>query len=162
MHVYFNGFQALRATRLKHAGASVLPPIRATISTGENMVAIRISDEGMCCSTCTELRSHRWSLQPGGGLLIPQITSPSDLFSFSHLRNSTRMEDSRLGVLRSMSLSTQGITATVKEQLNTMSQAATKETPDRIAPHPRIGIGLPMSNIFATFVFFIGIAVSVY
>jgi pyruvate dehydrogenase kinase 2/3/4 len=64
------------------------------------------------------------------------------------------MEDSRLGALRSMSLSTQGITATVKEQLNTMSQAATKETPDRIAPHPRIGIGLPMSNIFATFVFF--------
>lgn len=91
---------------------------------------------------------------PGGGLLTPQIKSPSDLFSFSHLRNSTRMEDSRLGALRSVSSSTHGITATVKEQLMTLSQPTRRESPDRSAPHPRIGIGLPMSNIFATSVVF--------
>ncbi|KAI0092427.1 alpha-ketoacid dehydrogenase kinase [Irpex rosettiformis] len=123
---------SLRATRLTHADARTLPPIQATISAGENMVAIRISDQG-------------------GGLLLPQIKSPSDLFSFSHLRNSTRMEHSRLGALRSVSSSTKGITATVKEQLGSMSQPTTRERPDRTAPYPRIGIGLPMSNIFATY-----------
>ncbi len=38
--------QSLRATRLTHQDAPTLPPIRATISAGENMVAIRISDQG--------------------------------------------------------------------------------------------------------------------
>ncbi|KAI0698590.1 branched-chain alpha-ketoacid dehydrogenase [Cytidiella melzeri] len=123
---------ALRAARLTHRNAPSLPPIRATISMGEHMVAIRISDQG-------------------GGLLIPQIKSPSDLFSFSHLRNSTRMEDSRLGALRSVSTSTLGITATVQEQLNAMSQAAPRKSSDGGTLRPRIGFGLPMSNIFATY-----------
>ncbi|KAI0340926.1 alpha-ketoacid dehydrogenase kinase N-terminal domain-containing protein [Trametopsis cervina] len=122
----------MRATRLAHRDAPVLPPIRVTISAGENMVNIRISDQG-------------------GGLLIPEIKSPADLFSFSHLRNATRMEDSRLGALRTVSSSGQGIIATVKEQLSTISPDKARDGPDRSAPHPRIGIGLPMSNIFAKY-----------
>ena len=83
---------------------------------------------------------------------MPQIKSPSDLFSFSHLRNSTRMDHSRLGALRTVSLGKRGITATVKEQLLSIGQPKARTVPDRSAPHPHIGIGLPISNIFATYV----------
>ncbi len=94
------------------------------------------------------------ALGSGGGLFIPQIKSPSDLFSFSHIRNATRLEDSRLGALRTASSRSQGLRATVDEQLNVMArkESTTDEAPDRSAPHPRIGIGLPMSNIYATYV----------
>lgn len=88
----------------------------------------------------------------GGGLLTPQIKAPADLFSFSHVRNATRLEDARLGALRTVSSSSKGMKATVDEQLYAVNRAATEDTPDRSAPHPRIGIGLPMSNIFATYV----------
>ncbi|EKM59520.1 uncharacterized protein PHACADRAFT_250081 [Phanerochaete carnosa HHB-10118-sp] len=120
---------SFRATRIKHPHAETLPPIRATIVSGENFVTIRISDQG-------------------GGLLTPQIKSPSDLFSFSHVRNATRMEHSRLGALRTVSSSTKGMTATVHEQLYAVNRV---DAPDRSTPHPRIGIGLPMSNIYATY-----------
>lgn len=123
---------AFRATRIKHLRAEKLPPIRATIVSGEDLVTIRISDQG-------------------GGLLTPQIKSPSDLFSFSHVRNATRLEDARLGALRTVSSSTKGMKATVDEQLYAVNRAASEEAPDRSAPHPRIGIGLPMSNIYATY-----------
>ena len=101
---------------------------------------------------------------PGGGLVIPNnpIQDPSDLFSFSHVRNAARMEDSRLGALRSFSSSPQGIKATVGEQvgrlqIGALDQDAINNSPDNadkeagVGPHPRIGIGLPMSNIFATY-----------
>ena len=83
---------------------------------------------------------------------MPGIKSPADLFSFSHLRNATRLEDARLGALRTISSSSQGMKATVEEQLHASNRAEAEEAPDRSTPHPRIGIGLPMSNIFATFV----------
>ncbi|KAG6844903.1 hypothetical protein H0H87_002602 [Tephrocybe sp. NHM501043] len=97
----------------------------------------------------------------GGGLFTPenQIKTPSDLFSFSHIRNATRLEDSRLGALRSFSSSAQGIRATVGEQVdrwqsdNNLADEEEANNPEReagVGPHPRIGIGLPMSNIFAT------------
>jgi pyruvate dehydrogenase kinase 2/3/4 len=103
----------------------------------------------------------------GGGLSTPQnpVQHPSDLFSFSHVRNATRLEDSRLGALRTFSSSPQGITATVGEQvgrwqtytLHQMENAikSSSNHPEKdagVGPHPRIGIGLPMSNIFATYV----------
>jgi hypothetical protein len=94
----------------------------------------------------------------GGGLLTPQIKSPSDLFSFSHVRNATRMEDARLGALRTVSSSSTGMRATVDEQLHAVKRAQSEDAPDRSAPHPRIGIGLPMSNIYATSVYFLLIA----
>ncbi|KAI0774285.1 alpha-ketoacid dehydrogenase kinase [Fomes fomentarius] len=126
---------SFRATRLKHPTASVLPPVRATIVANENNVYIRISDQG-------------------GGLVSPEIKSPSDLFSFSHVRNAGRLADTRLGALRTVSSSTCGMTATVSEQL-----AAWRRQPgvqgdmpaDTVEPPPRIGIGLPMSNIYATY-----------
>jgi len=84
-HVEYIFFELLKnamlATVQRYHNAPVLPPIRATIVAGNDDVGIRISDQG-------------------GGLLIPQINSPSDLFSFSHVRNATRMDRSRLGALR--------------------------------------------------------------
>ncbi|KAH7929474.1 alpha-ketoacid dehydrogenase kinase [Leucogyrophana mollusca] len=131
---------AMRATELNHRDASTLPAIRATIVAGENDVGVRISDQG-------------------GGLSSAQIQSPSDLFSFSHIRNATRMDPPRLGALRTAS--SIGVKATVAEQIGRWQSqdeesdsVAGGKDPEReagIAPHPRIGLGLPMSNIFTTY-----------
>ncbi|CCM01573.1 uncharacterized protein FIBRA_03633 [Fibroporia radiculosa] len=126
---------SFRATRLRHPKNRQLPPIRATIVAGDNDVTIRISDQG-------------------GGLLTPGIKHPSDLFSFSHVRNPARLDVSRLGALRIVSSSGRGMTATVDEQLDVMRNSTEVEDPQQnagVSPHPRIGIGLPMSNIFATY-----------
>lgn len=93
----------------------------------------------------------------GGGLSHAEtlISTPSDLFSFSHVRNATRLEDSRIGALRSASQSQEGLRATIAEQLGSWEKARKQEivysptSPSQVL-HPRIGIGLPMSNIFAT------------
>lgn len=92
----------------------------------------------------------------GGGLFSAPIQSPSDLFSFSHIRNAMRMNDDRLGALRTAS--TKGVRATVAEQVgDEMERSHEGKDPEReagIAPHQQIGLGLPMSNIFATWVSF--------
>ncbi|KAM5540525.1 hypothetical protein V8D89_005983 [Ganoderma adspersum] len=124
---------AFRATRLKHPTADVLPPVRATVVASDNNVCVRISDQG-------------------GGLLSPEIKTPSDLFSFSHVRNAARLEDARLGALRTVSSSTRGMTATVSEQVGGLQPDAHGEIPsDYASPNPTIGMGLPMSNIYATY-----------
>lgn len=127
---------SLRATLLKHFKSlpSPLPPIQTTIAEGTNDVSIRISDQG-------------------GGLWSPenQITSPADLFSFSHIRNASRMEMSRLGVLRSMSSSREGIRATIGEQISRWKRTENPELEAGVGPHRSFGLGLPMSNIFATY-----------
>ncbi|KAI0335479.1 alpha-ketoacid dehydrogenase kinase N-terminal domain-containing protein [Cubamyces sp. BRFM 1775] len=124
---------SLRATRQKHPSARVLPPIRVTVVASDNDVYLRISDQG-------------------GGLISPEIKSPSDLFSFSHVRNATRLADARLGALRTLSSSQQGMTATVSEQIGKWQRDSDGDAPaDGVNPHPRIGIGLPMSNIYATY-----------
>jgi pyruvate dehydrogenase kinase 2/3/4 len=104
-------------------------------------------------------------LHAGGGLCTPEnpIKTPSDLFSFSHIRNATRLEDERLGALRTVSSSPEGVRATIGEQVgrwqNTLLNQVERnikcspngpELEAGVGPHPRIGIGLPMSNIFAT------------
>lgn len=88
--------------------------------------------------------------------MMPQIKSPSDLFSFSHLRNATRLEDARLGALRTVSSRKQGVRATVDEQIDTWQRPSEARRAENgtnqggsPSPLPRIGIGLPMSNIFA-------------
>lgn len=90
----------------------------------------------------------------GGGLSSASIQSPSDLFSFSHVRNATRMNDDRLGALRTAS--SRGVKATVAEQVgDEVERSQEGKDPEReagIALHQRIGLGLPMSNIFATWV----------
>ncbi|KAF8845800.1 alpha-ketoacid dehydrogenase kinase [Paxillus ammoniavirescens] len=129
---------AMRATGFRHRDSVTLPPICATIVAGEHDVGVRISDQG-------------------GGLFSASIQSPSDLFSFSHIRNATRMDDNRLGALRTAS--SRGVKATVAEQVggwqaNETERAQVGNDPEReagIAPHQRIGLGLPMSNIFATY-----------
>jgi len=98
-----------------------------------------------------------WRRRLGGG--IPNVKAPSDLFSFSHIRNSARLDDSRLGALRDASQSTEGLMATVTEQLGKKrtrrpvpsSSDAQPDPAQRVGAdvHARIGIGLPMSNIYA-------------
>ena len=91
---------------------------------------------------------------PGGGLVFPKLTSPSDLFSFSHVRNTTRLDTSRIGALRTSSSRPQGMKATVREQVAAWEEERkNEETPESkagVGKHSRMGIGLPMSNIFAT------------
>ncbi|OAX43470.1 alpha-ketoacid dehydrogenase kinase [Rhizopogon vinicolor AM-OR11-026] len=146
---------AMRATGLNHRNSSTLPPILATIVAGENDVGLRISDQGGHYFTRLEMNPK--SISTGGGLSSARIKSPSDLFSFSHVRNATRMDDTRLGALRSAS--SRGVRATVAEQIgpwkteqsNVNSHDKDPEREAGIAPHPRIGLGLPMSNIFTTY-----------
>ncbi|KAL1755096.1 branched-chain alpha-ketoacid dehydrogenase [Schizophyllum commune] len=157
---------SMRATVETHPDTNHFPPIHATIVAGEHDVGIRISDQG-------------------GGLLTPytRVSSPADLFSFSHVRNGVRLESSRIGALRELGSSPQGVWATTREQrgetgedvedegveaasadaegmVQTPSNSSAVDSPAKaddperrggIAPHPRIGIGLPMSKIFATY-----------
>ncbi|KAJ3991092.1 hypothetical protein F5050DRAFT_1317299 [Lentinula boryana] len=118
----------------KHAGSTKLPPIIATIAAGDNAIGMRITDQG-------------------GGLLTLQnsVQNPADLFSFSHIRNSARMEHSRLLSLRTASSYHQGIWAAVNEQVENWQCLPNPEKEDGVERHARMGIGLPMSNIFATY-----------
>jgi hypothetical protein len=89
------------------------------------------------------------------------VQTPSDLFSFSHIRNAARLQNSRIGALRTLSSSPHGMRATVDEQVGRWQTLPSGNHPDGdatdpeveagVGPHPRIGIGLPMSNIFATY-----------
>ncbi|KDR83715.1 hypothetical protein GALMADRAFT_236055 [Galerina marginata CBS 339.88] len=129
---------SMRATYIKHQSESYLPPIQVTIVAGEHDVGIRISDQG------GGLRGSR-----------SQVFKPSDLLSFSHVRNATRLEDSRLGALRTASLSEHGLRGTVDEQVGSWNKTIPQEspTPDKAKQifQSRIGIGLPMSYIYATY-----------
>jgi pyruvate dehydrogenase kinase 2/3/4 len=71
------------------------------------------------------------------------------------------MEDQRLGALRTFSASPEGVRATVGEQVGRWQSTSRDQVVEGeclndpkkevvIGPHPRIGMGLPMSNIFAT------------
>lgn len=96
-------------------------------------------------------------LDPGGGLsLNTHIQTPSDLFSFSHVRNTGRVEDVRIGALRHAISSSKGIKGTVGEQMAETSPGLFLDVSREVREHvvssetpPRIGIGLPMSNIYA-------------
>lgn len=92
-----------------------------------------------------------------------QIHSPSDLFSFSHVRNASRLEQDNLGPLRSASASPTGMRATVDELASRWKDewrqredgTSLKNDPELksgMGNYPRLGIGLAMSNIFARYV----------
>lgn len=99
---------------------------------------------------------------PGGGL---PVKDPKDLYSFSHLRNATRLEDDRIGALRSAGSTPSNrlfVFGTVAEQLARLLPNVQERTADsgntsfsRPAARPpiaaRIGLGLPLSNIYATY-----------
>ena len=82
----------------------------------------------------------------GGGLRSSSTETPHDIFSFSHVRNATRLHDDRLGALRHLSTSGQGLRATVDEQLDRWNAGAE----DRPLVG-RMGLGLPLSNVYATY-----------
>lgn len=133
---------AMHATVLTHHKNGVLPPIRVTVFAGEHDIGLRISDQG-------------------GGLVTSGniVANPADLCSFSHIRNASRLENDRIGALRSATASEKGIRATVQEQVlwwkddlegndSFNQQLPPSQTPQG---NTRIGIGLPMSKIFATY-----------
>ena len=72
------------------------------------------------------------------------VSSPEDLYSFSHLRNRSRLEGDRLGALRDINASGRGLSATSAEQLADIGPAKSHKI-------GRIGLGLPMSNMYATY-----------
>jgi pyruvate dehydrogenase kinase 2/3/4 len=100
---------------------------------------------------------NSYLLTPGGGLSTnTHVQNPSDLFSFSHVRNTGRLEDVRIGALRHAISSSKGIKGTVSEQVTELSLESSldvrREVRERVVSletPPRIGIGLPMSNIYA-------------
>lgn len=63
------------------------------------------------------------------------------------------MEHSRLISLRTASSYRRGIWATVNEQVENWNRSPDPEKDAGVGRHARMGIGLPMSNIFATCVF---------
>lgn len=92
----------------------------------------------------------------------PQIRSPSDLFSFSHVRNASRLAQDNLGPLRTASASPTGMRATVEELVGRWKdewRQSEDGTPLKNDPelksgvdcHPRLGIGLAMCNVFARY-----------
>ncbi|EIN10655.1 alpha-ketoacid dehydrogenase kinase N-terminal domain-containing protein [Punctularia strigosozonata HHB-11173 SS5] len=128
---------SMRATRRFHATSKSVPPIYVTVVGNSDTVGVRISDQG-------------------GGLVTKAIKSPSDLFSFSHARNASRLEDERLVALRTASSHPHGIRATVDEQVKRWKNGSSLgdgDVPGRGSSRvlSRIGIGLPMSHIHATY-----------
>ena len=78
-----------------------------------------------------------------------------DLFSFSHIRNTARLDHARIDALRDATSSPQGLRGTVMEQLNRSKRGKTsnKKDPEHkagVGSHQKMGIGFPLSNIFAT------------
>ncbi|KAH9056571.1 alpha-ketoacid dehydrogenase kinase N-terminal domain-containing protein [Lactarius vividus] len=134
---------AMQATAAKHGKKSDLPAILVTLVAAPDCIGIRISDQG-------------------GGLLSPHIRSPSDLFSFSHVRNASRLEQDRLGPLRTVCASPTGMRATVEELVQRWKdewprgedESYLQNNPERksgAGHRPRLGIGLALCNIFARY-----------
>ncbi|KAG8685046.1 hypothetical protein FRC09_014993 [Ceratobasidium sp. 395] len=121
---------AMRHTVLRNGGMGEPAPIRATIVAGPDIMNVRISDQG-------------------GGLRSSNAQPPhDDMFSFSHVRNATRLHDERLGALRHLSSSGGGLRATVDEQLDRWNTNSGSGAPPLVG---RMGLGLPLSNIYATY-----------
>ncbi|CEL59532.1 hypothetical protein RSOLAG1IB_03465 [Rhizoctonia solani AG-1 IB] len=118
---------AMRHTVLRNGGLGEPAPIRATIVAGPDIMNVRISDQG-------------------GGLRSSSSQTAHDMFSFSHVRNATRLHDERLGALRHLSSSGRGLRATVDEQVERWN-----ESNDKRPLVGRMGLGLPLSNIYATY-----------
>ncbi|KAF8914666.1 branched-chain alpha-ketoacid dehydrogenase [Mucidula mucida] len=136
-HLEYIVFEILKnsmdATCRHHASSTRLPEIAITIAEGVNDVGIRVSDQG-------------------GGLSLEDhpVNSSGDLFSFSHVRNATRLEHSRLGALRTVVGKREGLRATVSEQVARWKLNSDEK--DHVeAVDQRIGVGLPMSHIFSTY-----------
>jgi pyruvate dehydrogenase kinase 2/3/4 len=91
----------------------------------------------------------------GGGLMLQESQTPSDLYSFSHLRNNTRLDEDRIGALQHFSQRKGGLRGTVDETITLAQSSAEREAPCESldeTPVPRqMGIGLPLSNIYATY-----------
>lgn len=115
----------------------------------------QIKVEVFCC-----ISLYSFDHPSGGGLRNAgsRFENASDIFSFSHIRNATRLDNSRLGALRRASISENGFRGTVDEQIGQWQKVRDSDTTRSMMDgtnvqqilHPRIGIGLPMSYIYAT------------
>lgn len=83
--------------------------------------------------------------------MLYDTQSPSDLYSFSHLRNSSRLDTERIGALRQGG--SQGLFGIIDEQTARWGQTAVDGSSEESAGQQfeRMGLGLPLSNIYATY-----------
>lgn len=70
------------------------------------------------------------------------------------MRNAARLDDVRLDALRGAMSSPRGIQGTVREQVEqewrqAVSEGESSDLRERVQVPARIGIGLPMSNVYA-------------
>ncbi|KAF8312561.1 branched-chain alpha-ketoacid dehydrogenase [Cantharellus anzutake] len=152
-----NAIRATRTFKYPSDRESRQRNVRVTIVASTDDISLRISDNG-------------------GGLSTPD---PTSLYSFSHLRNAARLESERLGALRdavdASSHLKRGIVGTIGEQLKrllpvdkaaqilaqhgglgaaglgTGATEAKRLESSHDRGRERIGLGLPMSNIYATY-----------
>lgn len=154
----------MTALRTKADPGHVPRVITATIAADENNVNVRISDQGRL--TYLNLTDPWQPLTPlntlGGGLLLPENQHPSNLFSFSHLRNAARMNEDRLSALHQMTRC--GFPITIGDQVTlwragqqqqfekrrSQSQDANASSEEEKGIN-RMGLGLPLSNTYARY-----------
>lgn len=137
--------------------------ITATIAADENSVNVRISDQGQLIHFQSDgpaaIPNVTSIYTLGGGLLLPE--HPSNLFSFSHLRNAARMNEDRLSALHRVTA--RGFPITVVDQMTRWragqqqqleqknhSQGANASSEKEEGVN-RMGLGLPLSNIYARY-----------
>jgi pyruvate dehydrogenase kinase 2/3/4 len=82
--------------------------------------------------------------------------TPSDLFSFSHHRNTTRMSGDVIDALQDLSRRKGGLMGKVSERLlpiknEEVSPSVQQEGYKPTTQRQRMGLGLPLSNIYATY-----------
>jgi len=152
----------MTALRMKADPERVPGVITATIAADENNVNVRISDQGR--PIYLNLTNPRQSITSllGGGLVLPENQHPSNLFSFSHLRNAARMNEDRLSALHRMTAD--GFPITIADQMTRWKAGQQQQLEQqRSQSHGanwsnkeengmnRMGLGLPLGNIYARY-----------
>src|SRR4051794_10942072 len=82
--------------------------------------------------------------------MLSAAQTPSDLYSFSHHRNITRLNNERIGALQHLSQRKGGLWGTVHERIAAGSPQSVESTDQDDVPQ-HIGMGLPLSHIYATY-----------
>lgn len=158
----------MTALRMKSDPGGVPGVIAATIAADEDSVNVRISDQGQLINFQSDEPTATPNITSlntlGGGLLLPENQHPSNLFSFSHLRNATRMNEDRLSALDQMTR--YGFPITVDDHMKLWKAGQQQQLEQQRNQSPsqdanpssqeqkdvnRMGLGLPLSYIYAKY-----------
>jgi hypothetical protein len=138
-----------RATLDRHGSDSTLHPIRVTVVASPRDLIIRISDSGqLTVSTLRRSISHDGGPRIAGGGIPPTeplgdnvSASRRDVFSFLFALSNTPAGRASLGKLKSV----ERLGGTVREQVERSLDINVD------VGHERLGIGLPLTRIFADY-----------